>query len=49
MYVAVYCSNCDDVMPCDHVKGKWRCENCGKDLTDKAEKQIARELKFKGK
>lgn len=45
MYVSVYCPDCDDVMPLDYVKGRWKCENCGKDLTEAAERQIARELK----
>lgn len=49
MYVAVYCPTCDDVMPCDHVKGKWKCENCGRDLTKEAKRQIERELEFEKK
>lgn len=40
--ISVYCPNCDDFMEVDHVKGRWFCENCGKDLTKEVNKKVSK-------
>ncbi len=35
----VYCEDCDDTMEVEYCKGKWYCENCGKDLTKEISKK----------
>lgn len=39
---SAYCPECDDYMEVYYVKGKWKCENCGKDLTETVDRNIKR-------
>lgn len=45
----VYCPECDDYMEAELVKGRWYCENCGRNLTEEVEKNIRKSKKKKRK
>lgn len=38
--VFIYCEECDDYLEAEYTKGKWYCENCGKDVTEQVAKKI---------
>lgn len=44
-----YCPQCNDTLEMEYIKGRWKCENCGKILTEQVERQIKREYEFNKK
>lgn len=44
-----YCPECKDTLEMDYKKGRWICENCGKNLTEQVERQLKREREFNKK
>lgn len=45
----VHCPECDDYMEVNYYRGKWYCENCGKDLTKETKRQMEREAEYNKK
>lgn len=44
-----HCPECNDTLEMEYRRGRWHCENCGKDLTDVVERNIRWEAEFNKK
>jgi transposase-like protein len=47
--IFVHCEDCNDTMEVYNIKGRWICENCGKDLTKEVDRQAKNSKKRKSK